>query len=168
MREFYVYTSKLILSSKVLTGIIRLYSKAITWIVAAIYVGFLIYSGFTDTRLLYKSIMVPAVGYIVVSIFRRLVNFKRPYEIYDYTPVLKKRSPGKSFPSRHVFSIFILAVTFFQFNFVAGITTLFFGVMLALARVFGGVHFPRDVIAGAAMGILSGVIGYGAFALILH
>ena len=27
-------------------------------------------------------------------------------------------------------------------------------------RVIGGVHFPRDVLVGAAVGILAGVIGF--------
>ena len=30
------------------------------------------------------------------------------------------------------------------------------GILLALCRVIGGVHFPRDVIAGAAAGIAAG------------
>ena len=35
-----------------------------------------------------------------------------------------------------------------------------FGVLMAAERVVGGVHFPRDVLAGAAIGILSGVLGF--------
>ena len=34
------------------------------------------------------------------------------------------------------------------------------GVVLAVLRVIGGVHEPRDVIAGALAGILCGVLGY--------
>ena len=34
------------------------------------------------------------------------------------------------------------------------------GILLAWSRVAGGVHFPRDVIAGALIGVFSGVIGY--------
>ena len=42
----------------------------------------------------------------------------------------------------------------------AGIAFLLLGTALALCRVIGGVHFPRDVLAGAVMGVLSGIIGY--------
>ena len=38
----------------------------------------------------------------------------------------------------------------------AGAVFLIVGVLLALCRVIGGVHFPRDVIAGAAAGIAAG------------
>ena len=168
MKDFYINSSKTILRSKFLTVFIRLYSKAITWVVAAAYVGFLIYLGVTDSgingignkTILYRSILVPAVGFVIVSVFRKMVASKRPYELYEFTPVIKKNTVGKSFPSRHVFSIFILAVTFGQISVVAMIVTMVLGTILAVVRVYGGVHFPKDVIAGAAIGILSGVIGY--------
>ena len=31
---------------------------------------------------------------------------------------------------------------------------------MAFARVVGGVHFPKDVIAGAAIGIISAIVGF--------
>ena len=34
------------------------------------------------------------------------------------------------------------------------------GSAIALIRVIGGVHFPRDVIAGALIGIIFGIIGW--------
>ena len=34
------------------------------------------------------------------------------------------------------------------------------GVLLAVVRVVGGVHFPRDVLCGAAIGILCGAVGF--------
>jgi membrane-associated phospholipid phosphatase len=43
---------------------------------------------------------------------------------------------------------------------VPGILIGIAGILLAWSRVAGGVHFPRDVIAGALIGVFSGVIGY--------
>ena len=34
------------------------------------------------------------------------------------------------------------------------------GILLGMIRVLGGVHEPRDVIAGAVIGIASGIIGF--------
>ena len=34
------------------------------------------------------------------------------------------------------------------------------GVLVALIRVIGGVHYPSDVLAGAIIGILAGLILY--------
>ena len=95
-----------------------------------------------------------------VTLFRKIVNEPRPYEKYDLPPVIDKDAGGKSFPSRHVFSVFVIAVTVFVRNPVAGCILAMIGIMIAVIRVIGGVHTVWDVTAGAAVGILSGVIGY--------
>ena len=48
---------------------------------------------------------------MVVSVSRKIINEPRPYEKYGVPPVLDKDTSGKSFPSRHVFSVFVIAVT---------------------------------------------------------
>ena len=74
--------------------------------------------------------------------------------------MIKKDTKGKSMPSRHVFSIFVIAVTVFYFCHPAGIVLGAAGVIMAAARVAGGVHFPADVAVGAAAGIVSGIAGF--------
>ena len=34
------------------------------------------------------------------------------------------------------------------------------GVLIALIRVIGGVHFPRDVLSGAVLGAACGAVGF--------
>lgn len=108
----------------------------------------------------YHCILVPAVAFLIVSVMRRILNEKRPYEVYDITPVIPKEKKGQSFPSRHVFSIFMIGITFQQVHIGLGCLFYGLGLLLAILRVLGGVHFVKDVIAGAAMGILSGFLGY--------
>jgi membrane-associated phospholipid phosphatase len=107
------------------------------------------------------ALLVPGISFVLVSIFRNWYDAPRPYEIPGAKPpLIKKDAPGKSFPSRHIFSIFVIAVTFFWVWPVPGILIGIAGILLAWSRVAGGVHFPRDVIAGALIGVFSGVIGY--------
>ena len=107
------------------------------------------------------ALLVPGISFVLVSLFRSWYDAPRPYEIPGAEPpLIKKDAPGKSFPSRHIFSIFVIAVTFFWVWPVPGILIGIAGVLLAWSRVAGGVHFPRDVIAGALIGVFSGVIGY--------
>ena len=40
----------------------------------------------------------------------------------------------------------------------AGIAIGILGIALAYVRVVGGVHFPKDIAAGALIGILSGIL----------
>lgn len=101
---------------------------------------------------------VPAVFFVGLSLFRRLYNAKRPYELYDFKPLIPKETIGKSFPSRHVFSIFAISTTLlYHYSFV-GMILMYMGCFLAVIRVITGVHFPKDVIAGGIIGIVCGVV----------
>ena len=107
-----------------------------------------------------RAVLVPGISFVVISVFRYLYCAPRPYEVFDLPPVIPKDTRGKSFPSRHVFSIFIIGMTFFWKMPLAGVLIGAAGIFMAVVRVLGGVHFPKDVIAGAAMGILAGLVGF--------
>ena len=144
---------------------ILILNSVLTKAVYALYPLLLIYLAvyhLTDKELGFvPALLVPGISFVLVSIFRSWYDAPRPYEIPGAEPpLIKKDAQGKSFPSRHIFSIFVIAVTFFWVWPVPGILIGIAGVLLAWSRVAGGVHFPRDVIAGALIGVFSGVIGY--------
>lgn len=107
-----------------------------------------------------RAVLVPAVSFVVISVFRYLYCAPRPYEVMDLDPVIKKKTKGKSFPSRHVFSAFMIAFVFYRFILEAGIALGILAVLMAAVRVLGGVHFIKDVAAGAVAGILCGITGF--------
>lgn len=76
------------------------------------------------------------------------------------SPVLEKDTKGKSFPSRHVFSVFIIAMTIFYEHPGAGVLLGIIGLFLGIVRVLVGVHEPKDIIVGALAGIVCGIVGY--------
>lgn len=112
-----------------------------------------------DGRLL-RAFLTPAVSFVLLSVFRHIVNAPRPYEVLDIQPLICKDTKGYSFPSRHVFSCFVIAMTFLWLVPWLGIVLLGFGLLLCACRVVGGVHFPRDVLTGAAVGVAAGLIGF--------
>lgn len=145
-------TNRIVGINQVLTGVV--------FFVYPLYMAVLY--GEKDPKLL-KVILVPAISFVLVTVIRRMINAPRPYEKFDMPPVIEKETKGKSFPSRHVFSIFVIAVTIFYSHPGPGIVIGLMGVAMAVIRVLGGVHEPIDVIAGALIGILSGVIGFYLF-----
>ncbi len=100
--------------------------------------------------------------FVAVSLFRRLFNAPRPYELFDFAelglPVPKSRR-GSSFPSRHVFSAFLIGSILWFREPVFGFAVIASGALVAISRVLLGKHFVRDVIAGAVVGGISGVVG---------
>ena len=107
--------------------------------------------------------LVPLCTLILVTVIRALVNAKRPYEVYDYTPAVHKDTIGKSFPSRHTVCAFIIAMAFMYINYRIGVIMLVIATIIGVTRVLAGVHFIRDVVSGAAIGILIGVLGFFVF-----
>ena len=108
----------------------------------------------------WRALLVPGISFVLLSLVRRLINAPRPYEALDIDPLIRKDTHGRSLPSRHVFSMFVIAMTFLWLLPPAGILLLICGAVLAAVRVIGGVHYPRDVIVGAAVGVLAGIIGF--------
>ena len=102
---------------------------------------------------LLRAILVPFDGFIGVSVFRYLVNRRRPYEAFELPPVIPKETSGRSFPSRHVFSAAIIAFTFLAIPQVMwiGIVLLMCTVLLAVIRVLSGVHYISDVVAAGVI-----------------
>ena len=135
-------------------------NQVLTGLVFMMYPLYLVVLYMEKDPKLVKAVLVPAISFVLVSIFRKLVNAPRPYEKFGMPPVIEKDTKGKSFPSRHVFSVFIIAMTIFCSHPGPGIILGLLGIAMAVIRVVGGVHEPRDVVAGALVGIACGVIGF--------
>jgi len=139
---------------------INLSNKIITYFVYAVYPIVLILLISNRDPRFWRVLLAPSIFFVLVSIFRKVVNAPRPYEVTGNEPIIKKETEGNSFPSRHVFSVFVIATTLYFISNPLGIFLMLAGIILAVLRVVGGVHFPRDVIAGAIIGIISGILGF--------
>ena len=110
-----------------------------------------------------RFMLVPLGTVLFVTALRAIINAPRPYEVYDYTPIVHKSTRGKSFPSRHTVSAFIIAMAFLYVQLSLGVIMLCVALCIGIIRVVAGVHFVRDVVSGAAMGVLIGVLGFFVF-----
>lgn len=119
---------------------------------------YLLYTNGFKNETFLKFLLVPLGVLIFVSVLRHIVNAKRPYEKYNYTPVVNKNTKGKSFPSRHTASAFIIAMAFLSLDISIGIIMLLIATLIGVIRVLSGVHFIRDVVGGALISIVVGSI----------
>ena len=134
--------------------------KAITAVTAAIYMAIALWLFAQRDERIFRFLLVPAAGFVAVTILRKLIAAKRPYEIYGFTPLLQKDTRANYFPSLHVFSNMIIAAAALYVNLPLGIFTAVCGLLLAVLRVITGVHFPKDVAAGCLIAVLLGWIGF--------
>lgn len=134
--------------------------KGTTILIGIIYAtlcGYLCYM--RDERII-RVVLVPAVVYLGVSIFRKIYNAPRPYEVEDISPLIPKDKKGQSFPSRHTVSATIIGMSCLYVNVGLGIFTLLIALLIAFLRVKARVHFVRDVVAGYSIGVIVGIIGF--------
>lgn len=114
--------------------------------------------GERDARF-WRCLLVPAVSFAAVTLFRSACNAPRPYE-QGIDALLKKKRTGHSFPSRHVFSAVMIAVTAAYLLPALSVPLFVAAALLALIRVLGGIHYPRDVFCGALFALIAGGIGF--------
>ena len=112
-----------------------------------------------DPRLL-RLVVVPAASFAALSLFRKALDRPRPYEALDIVPLIPRDKKGASFPSRHVFSVFVIAMAWGWVCPPVGWFLGAVGVLLAAVRVVAGIHFPGDVLAGALLGVACGAVGF--------
>lgn len=145
--------------SRGLSRALRAVSHITALLSAAAYVYLLIDAYLIMPIYLLLPLFISGVPFVTVSAIRHFINAPRPYELLDFYEEKPKTKSAHSFPSRHTFSVFSIATLLLFASPPLGALLLLFGIALAVSRVLLGIHFLRDVIAGAIIGITSSLIG---------
>lgn len=99
---------------------------------------------------------VALIGTLLINniILKNLIARIRPYEVIEGLTYLVSKPRDYSFPSGHAGSSFAAAwVMFRQLPGCYGIPALVLAILIALSRLYVGVHYPSDVLFGVLDGI---------------
>ena len=91
----------------------------------------------------------------ITELIRFLWDRSRPF-VENNVNLLLNHPATFSFPSGHAAFYFGLSTVVYFYNKKAGIFFLIASFLISISRVFVGVHWPSDVLAGAIVGIFSG------------
>ncbi len=91
---------------------------------------------------------------IVTEALRFFYFHPRPFDFYGFTPLIPES--GSSFPSGHMTFFFALALVVWYVNRTWGAWYLVLSSIVGVARIYVGVHWPLDILGGAAIGLLCG------------
>lgn len=83
-----------------------------------------------------------------------LIDRTRPYYVLGYEPIIPPVG-DPSFPSGHTAASFAAATAIYAINRKWGTAAYIFAAVMGFSRLYLGVHFPTDVLAGAICGILA-------------
>ena len=95
-------------------------------------------------------------------VIKPIISRVRPYVQIPELTVLIKYPPDTSFPSGHACSSFTCAIvgdrSFRDKRIRAGFWLL--ASLITISRIYVGVHYPTDLLAGALIGVLGGLAVY--------
>jgi undecaprenyl-diphosphatase len=103
-----------------------------------------------------------AIALVLSQVVRLFGLSLRPFQTHQ-VHMLITHDPGVSLPSDHATASFALAISVWFFV-SARWGPYFMGVaaLIAISRVFVGVHYPADITAGALLSTISGLAVWGA------
>ncbi len=107
-------------------------------------------------RRFFQALAALLLAGVLVQVLKRVFLVPRPAAIFSDINILGPFLKLYSFPSGHTAAIFSLAVLVRKE--FGKIMPLFWviALMVAVSRVYVGVHFPSDVLFGAGMGYIAG------------
>lgn len=117
----------------------------------------------TGQRALNQRLAVATtLGALIAVVFAaglgHLHTAARPFVTDSSTRLLIRHSADNGFPSDHTAFAFGVGGVVIWWKRLLGAVTLLSAALVAFARVYVGVHWPADVVAGAAVGLAAGAI----------
>lgn len=104
--------------------------------------------------------------YVLVSVIRNFFPRVRPSHYLEEVNFLLEQKESMSFPSGHTAFVFAISTVIYFYNRKIGIILFIISFLMGIARVITGMHWATDILGGAVVGVLSGVMIGELFVLI--
>ncbi len=117
---------------------------------------------FKKTRRAAVCSAIALLGSLILNnmILKPLVGRVRPYEVIEGLKLIGKRATDPSFPSGHTAASIASAVALCRFlKKRYSIPLLALALLIGFSRLYIGIHYPTDVLAGLLDGIALGIGG---------
>lgn len=140
----------------VLTPVSKLFLPA--GIAVAVVLG-AVYVWLRNRSMIPIAVAVASAGlaWILAHAAKAAVSRARPYEVIPNAILRQDPAHGTSFPSAHTCVAVAVVVVLIPFiSRRAAMAAMGYAVLLGWSRVYLGVHYPLDVLAGAGLGLVAG------------
>ena len=130
------------------------FAQYLAYILIALLFLFLIYNFKRYWKMVIEAGISAVLARLIVEIIRWFWYNPRPFMENNVNLILPYKATS-SFPSGHAAFFFALSCSVYFYNKKAGILFFIASFFIVLARVFVGIHWPMDILAGALVGVIS-------------
>lgn len=138
-------------------GVIVFFASYLAYILGVFFVALVFFSQYSKREkwelLLVTGISAVIARFGVTEIIRYFYHHPRPFDALSGVHQLLAESSW-SFPSGHATFFFAMATAIYLYNKKWGIGFFGAAILVTVARVIAGVHYPSDIIGGALLGVL--------------
>lgn len=117
----------------------------------------------------YRGMLLLSIGTFLLAealakALGMLYSHPQPFAVLPAVRQLIAKEVGNSFPSDHTVLVFsFMTLLFIHTKTKSRYLYLLVALLVGLARIFVGVHYPSDVLAGALLSVFVGIVFYFGF-----
>lgn len=115
-----------------------------------------------------EYIVTLTTTFVVVQFIKVALAHPRPFVVLSETILLVPDQAGYSFPSMHTALTVAVAMSVLVHHRRLGKLLLLFALLVGLSRIYVGVHYPVDVLAGGLIGAVIAVLFHKLFSRVAH
>lgn len=129
------------------------------YVYAIIAILFLLIDAQTGNRFFTSAVFAYGLKVPLYMLIKRWVRRKRPFDNLEGIRFLIAPPDQFSFPSGHTAGAFVFAVLIGHFFPIVSVPLLMWGALVGYSRIYVGVHYPSDVLAGSILGVVCAKTG---------
>ncbi|WP_235960237.1 undecaprenyl-diphosphatase [Paenibacillus silvestris] len=115
-----------------------------------------------NRQMVAQSLISACVAFACSGIIGYFFYRDRPFVTHSVLQLIEHPA-NTSFPSDHATGAFVIAASIWMFRRKEGAVWLALAACIAFSRVWTGIHYPSDVVAGALLGIAAAVAVHRLF-----
>ncbi|NEW06668.1 undecaprenyl-diphosphatase [Paenibacillus sp. SYP-B3998] len=109
-----------------------------------------------NRKMVAQALISACMGLLVSGLLGHFFYRDRPFVAHSVLQLINHPA-NASFPSDHAIGAFVIATSIWLFRRRDGILWLALALCIAFSRIWTGVHYPSDVMAGAMIGMVTAV-----------